>query len=63
MSTVSANLPSSIIKRSGDQAHFDAGKIHAAILRAGKATNAFDEDEAQLLTSQALKVLSHSEYV
>ena len=59
MSTVSANLPSSIIKRSGDQAHFDAGKIHAAILRAGKATNTFDEDEAQLLTSQALKVLSH----
>ncbi len=48
-----------VIKRGGEQAAFDAEKIRSAIERAGKATNEFDAPEAQLLTAQAIKVLSH----
>jgi hypothetical protein len=42
---VSALLPVQVIKRDGCPAAFDADKIHAAILKAGRATGAFDENE------------------
>jgi ribonucleoside-triphosphate reductase len=51
--------PSSVVKRSGKVDVFDASKIRSAIERAGKATGAFDDAEAQLLASQTLKVLAH----
>lgn len=54
-----ASAPAGVIKRGGEKAVFDADKIRSAIERAGKATNEFDADEAQLLTAQAIKVLSH----
>ncbi len=59
MSVASSLPPPSVIKRSGAIAPFDRAKICSAIVRAGKATGAFDDSEAQLLTSQALKVLTH----
>jgi ribonucleoside-triphosphate reductase len=59
MSSSSILPPTSVIKRSGAIVAFDGGKICSAIERAGKATGAFDAAEAQLLTSQALKVLAH----
>jgi len=59
MSVSSILPPTSLIKRSGATVPFDGGKIAFAIERAGKATGAFDAAEAQLLTSQALKVLAH----
>ncbi|MEW5792516.1 MAG: ribonucleoside triphosphate reductase [Pseudomonadota bacterium] len=46
-------------KRDGSLAPFDAGKIRAAIRRAGAATGEFADDEAALLTAQVLKVLNH----
>ena len=51
--------PIAVVKRSGDEASFDAEKIRSAIIRAGRATTEFDELEAELLTRQALKVLVH----
>ena len=51
--------PIAVVKRSGDEASFDAEKIRSAIVRAGRATAEFDELEAELLTRQALKVLVH----
>jgi ribonucleoside-triphosphate reductase len=51
--------PSTVVKRSGAIAPFDGDKICSAIERAGKATGAFDAAEAQLLSSQTLKVLAH----
>jgi ribonucleoside-triphosphate reductase len=59
MSVSSVPPPTSVLKRSGVIAPFDGGKICSAIERAGKATGAFDAAEAQLLTSQTLKVLAH----
>jgi anaerobic ribonucleoside-triphosphate reductase len=59
MSASSVLPPISVVKRSGVTAPFDGGKIASAIERAGKATGAFDAAEAQLLTSQTLKVLTH----
>jgi anaerobic ribonucleoside-triphosphate reductase len=59
MSASSVLPPISVVKRSGITAPFDGGKIASAIERAGKATGAFDAAEAQLLTSQTLKVLAH----
>jgi len=59
MSASSVLPPISVVKRSGVTAPFDGGKIASAIERAGKATGAFDAAEAQLLTSQTLKVLAH----
>jgi ribonucleoside-triphosphate reductase len=59
MSVSSVLPPSTVLKRSGATAPFDGGKIASAIERAGKATGAFDAAEAQLLTSQTLKVLAH----
>jgi ribonucleoside-triphosphate reductase (formate) len=58
--TMSAiSLPRSVIKRSGEQAPFDSGKIRSAIERAGQATGEFEHDEASLLAIQAVKVLIH----
>ena len=54
-----ATTPRRVIKRSGEQAPFDSGKIHSAIERAGKATAEFDRPEADLLAIQAIKVISH----
>jgi ribonucleoside-triphosphate reductase len=59
MSASSVLPPTSVLKRSGATVPFDGGKIASAIERAGKATGAFDAAEAQLLTSQTLKVLAH----
>ena len=53
------SLPQSILKRDGSSQPFDAARIRSAIERAGRATGAFDGDEAELLTHQALKVLAH----
>jgi ribonucleoside-triphosphate reductase (formate) len=52
-------LPAAVIRRDGDAAPFDAEKIRSAIERAGAATGEFGPDEAGLLSSQAVKVLSH----
>lgn len=51
--------PRTVVKRSGAIAPFDGDKICSAIERAGKATGAFDADEAKLLAIQTLKVLAH----
>ncbi len=59
MSSTTIHPPSSVIKRSGTTVSFDGDKIRSAVERAGKATGAFDAAEAQLLTIQALKVISH----
>jgi ribonucleoside-triphosphate reductase len=54
-----AVLPLRVIKRDGRQVSFDASKIEAAILSAGRATGEFAESEAALLTAQVVKVLAH----
>jgi len=59
MSNQTLHTPSSVTKRSGANAPFDAAKIRSAIERAGKATGAYDAPEAELLSIQALKVLAH----
>lgn len=53
-------LPHGVIKRDGQRADFDAGKIRSALLRAGQASGEFGEAEADLLTAQVAKVLIHS---
>ena len=60
MSThVAAFPPRQVVKRNGETVAFDGDKIRSAIERAGKATGEFDASEADLLTIQAVKVLSH----
>ncbi len=54
-----ATLPRRVLKRDGQQVPFDAAKIEAAILKAGRATGEFGELEASLLTAQVVKVLAH----
>jgi len=49
-----------VVKRDGQRADFDAGKIRSALLRAGQATGEYGEAEADLLTAQVVKVLIHS---
>ena len=46
-------------KRDGRTVVFDRGRIHSAILRAGRAAEAFGEQEADLLTAQVIKVIDH----
>jgi len=53
------SAPSGVITRAGQTAPFELEKIRSAIERAGKATNEFDKDEADLLAKQAFKVLAH----
>ncbi len=57
---VVASLPREVVKRDGQRAVFDSGKIRSAILRAGQATGEFGDTEADLLTAQVVKVLLHS---
>ena len=47
-------------KRDGRRVPFDAGKIRNAIVKAGNATGEFEQFEAELLTAQVVKVLSHT---
>ncbi|WP_211922535.1 ribonucleoside triphosphate reductase [Solidesulfovibrio aerotolerans] len=54
-----AAVPSRIRKRHGEIVAFDADKILSAMRRAGAVTGEFGDDEAWLLTAQAVKVLSH----
>jgi ribonucleoside-triphosphate reductase len=56
---VSAPRPvdfNTILKRNGTPAPFDAGKITAAILRAGRATEEFGEETARRLTVRVLNL-------
>ena len=55
------NIPfREVRKRDGRRVPFDQGKIRNAIVKAGTATDEFDLFEAELLTMQVIKVLSHS---
>jgi len=54
-------IPATVRKRDGTSAPFDAGRIEAAILKAGRASGEFDVAEATLLTAQVLKVLAHTD--
>ena len=54
-----ATLPTRIRKRDGQDVAFDAAKIRSAIERAGRASGEFSAPEAQRLTAQVIKVLSH----
>ncbi len=54
-----AYFPRDVIKRDGSRANFDAGKIASAIARAGKATGDFEEDEAESLSGQAVRIVAH----
>lgn len=60
MGAVVLMAPREVIKRDGQRADFDAGKIRSALLRAGQASGEFGETEADLLTAQVAKVLIHS---
>ena len=53
------SVPAQVIRRDGCKVPFDVAKIESAVLRAGRATGEFDEEEAGLLTRQVLKVLRH----
>ncbi len=57
-----ARLPTRIRRRDGSKAPFDNDRILSAIRRAGEASGEFAEDEARLLTSQVIKVLSHGHF-
>jgi len=48
-----------LIKRDGTDVSFDKNRIEKALEKAGQATSEFDSFEAQLLTRQVIKVLSH----
>ena len=54
----SVSPPTLVTRRSGAVVAFDAGKIHAAIARAGGASGEFGDAEAARLTAQAMQVLS-----
>jgi len=54
-----AHLPVQLRKRNGEIVAFDSSKIRAALLKAGEATGEYSIEEAQLLTAQVVKVLSH----
>jgi len=56
---VQPSPPRFIVKREGETVPFDGMRIRFAIERAGKATGEFGPDEAQLLSIQAVKVLTH----
>ena len=60
--TKMARLPTRIRRRDGTRIPFDSGRILTAIRRAGEATGEFNDDEAQLITSQVIKVLSHGHF-
>ncbi|MHB1213553.1 MAG: ribonucleoside triphosphate reductase [Thiobacillus sp.] len=60
MGSVVSMAPREVVKRDGQRADFDAGKIRSALLRAGQASGEYGEAEADLLTAQVAKVLIHS---
>ncbi|WP_453998855.1 ribonucleoside triphosphate reductase [Afipia felis] len=51
-------LPSSIVRRDGTSASFDLDRIRSAMARAGEATGAFGNDEAQRLTHDVAHAIS-----
>jgi ribonucleoside-triphosphate reductase len=53
------SLPRRLIKRDGSEVSFDKNRIEQALQKAGQATGEFDAHEAQLLSHQVIKVLSH----
>ena len=53
-----AHLPREVIKRDGGRVPFDRERIRSAIARAGAASGEFDDQEADLLCSQVVKILS-----
>jgi len=57
-----AQMPSRVRRRTGEIVSFDRARILSAIERAGQATGEFDLEEARLLTSQVLKVISYSSF-
>jgi ribonucleoside-triphosphate reductase len=57
-----ARLPARIRRRDGSQTLFDSDRILSAIQRAGEVAGEFAADEARLLTSQVIKVLSHRHF-
>ncbi|MDD2310748.1 MAG: ribonucleoside triphosphate reductase [Desulfuromonadaceae bacterium] len=58
LSTIPA-LPAQAVRRDGSTVPFDESRIESALLRAGRATGEFTEEEAGLLTRQVTKVLRH----
>jgi anaerobic ribonucleoside-triphosphate reductase len=46
-------------RRDGVEVLFDRGRILSAILKAGKATGEFEEDEAKLLVLQVMKIIDY----
>jgi len=57
-----ARLPARVRRRDGTEADFDSERIANAIARAGQASGEFGQDEARLLTTQVVKVLSHGHF-
>ncbi|BEU94530.1 ribonucleoside triphosphate reductase [Acidovorax sp. DW039] len=53
------SLPREVIDRRGQRAPFDGQRIRTALLRAGAATGEYDDEEADLLAAQVIKVLIH----
>ena len=53
------SLPQKLIKRDGREVEFDKTRIAKAFEKAGQATEKFNIPEAQLLTHQVIKVISH----
>ena len=56
---VPPETPKQVYKRDYQLVHFDPKKILSAIERAGQATGEYGSDEACLIVSQAIKVISH----
>jgi ribonucleoside-triphosphate reductase (formate) len=52
-------VPAQVVKRDGQRVPFDAGKIEAALCKAGAATGEFGAREAALLAGTVLKVLGY----
>jgi anaerobic ribonucleoside-triphosphate reductase len=53
------SLPQRLIKRDGCEVAFEKSRIAIALEKAGQATGEFNSQEAQLLTHQVIKVISH----
>ena len=56
---VPSEAPKHVCKRDHQRVLFDPEKILFALARAGQASGEYGKEEAQLLTSQTIKVLSH----
>lgn len=51
-------LPSFVVRRDGASSSFDLNRIRSAIARAGQATGAFGNNEADRLTHEAARTIS-----